>query len=160
MITYARSMRAAGRALVLCGDLNVARAEIDVHPSERNPRLPGQLAEERALFERLLAEGGLHDLGRELDPTNAAMYSWWAPWRNMRQKNVGWRLDYVLASDAIAARVKTCPALREVGTSDHAPVIATFEDGRLRREVPDEPSAEEPGPRGQLAMFADEGARP
>ena len=54
------------------------------------------------------------------------MYSWWAPWRNMRARNIGWRLDYVLASDGLAARGSGCPALREVGTSDHAPVIATF----------------------------------
>jgi len=103
-------------------------AEIDVHPSERNPRLPGQLPEERALFAGLLDAAGLHDLGRELDPSNDAMYSWWAPWRNMRARNIGWRLDYVLASDGLAARITTCPALREVGTSDHAPVIATFGD--------------------------------
>jgi len=56
------------------------------------------------------------------------MYSWWAPWRNMRARNIGWRLDYVLTSDGLAARARTCPALREVGTSDHAPVIATFAD--------------------------------
>jgi exodeoxyribonuclease-3 len=123
---WAAEARAAGRALVLCGDMNVARHEVDVHPNERNPRLPGQLPVERALFQGLLEEGGLHDVGRELDPTNTAMYSWWAPWRNMRQRNIGWRLDYVLASDGLAARAVSCPALREVGTSDHAPVIATF----------------------------------
>jgi exodeoxyribonuclease III len=129
LVAWAADARAAGRAVVLCGDMNIARAEIDVHPKERNPRLPGQLPEERALFERLLDEGGLHDLGRQLDPTNDAMYSWWAPWRNMRARNIGWRLDYVLASDGLAARAVSCPALREVGTSDHAPVIATFADG-------------------------------
>jgi exodeoxyribonuclease-3 len=46
----------------------------------------------------------------------------------MRQRNVGWRLDYVLATDGLAARNASCPALREVGSSDHAPVIATFTD--------------------------------
>lgn len=152
LVKWAAAMRAAGRPLILCGDMNVGRAEIDIHPSERNPRLPGQLPEERALFARLLEEGGLHDLGRELDPTNEAMYSWWAPWRNMRQRNVGWRLDYVLASDALAARVRSCPALREVGTSDHAPVIATFDDTRVRHDVPDEPDTDPPPPRGQLTM--------
>ena len=128
LVAWAAELRAAGRAVVLCGDMNIARADIDVHPRERNPRLPGQLPEERALFARLLEEGGLHDLGRELDPTNEAMYSWWAPWRNMRARNIGWRLDYVLASAGLAARAISCPALREVGTSDHAPVIATFRD--------------------------------
>ncbi|HVZ70985.1 MAG TPA: exodeoxyribonuclease III [Polyangia bacterium] len=126
LTTWAAEIRASGRALVLCGDFNVARAEIDVHPRERNNRLMGQLPEERALFEGLLEAGGLRDVGRDLDPTNDAMYSWWAPWRNMRQRNVGWRLDYVLASAALAARAVSCPAVREFGTSDHGPVIATF----------------------------------
>ncbi len=128
MTGWAAAMRAAGRALVLCGDMNVARAEIDVHPKERNTRLTGQLPEERALFEGLLDTAGLHDVGRELDPNNEEMYSWWAPWRNMRARNIGWRLDYVLASDGLAARAVSCPAQREVGTSDHAPVVATFAD--------------------------------
>jgi exodeoxyribonuclease-3 len=128
MEAYVATFRAAGRELVLCGDLNVARAEIDVHPKERNPRLTGQLPEERALFQRILDAGGLCDLGRQLDPDNQALFSWWAPWRNMRQRNIGWRLDYVLCTAGLAARAVSCPALREVGTSDHAPVIATFAD--------------------------------
>jgi exodeoxyribonuclease III len=117
---------AAGRSLVLCGDLNVAHAEIDVHPKERKAVI-GQLPEERALFDRLLARG-LVDVGRALDPTNEGLFTWWAPWRNMRQRNIGWRLDYVLASTALAARATSCPVAREVGTSDHAPVVATFRD--------------------------------
>jgi exodeoxyribonuclease-3 len=124
---YAAAMRAAGRALVLCGDLNIARAERDVHPRERDARLVGQRPEERALFERILEAGGLHDVGRERDPQNDMLFTWWAPWRNMRQRNIGWRLDYVLAAEAIAARALACPSLREVGTSDHAPVMATFD---------------------------------
>jgi exodeoxyribonuclease-3 len=54
------------------------------------------------------------------------MFTWWAPWRNMRQRNIGWRLDYVLASDDLAASVQSCPVLADIGTSDHAPVMATF----------------------------------
>jgi exodeoxyribonuclease-3 len=53
------------------------------------------------------------------------MFTWWAPWRNMRQRNIGWRLDYVLASPAIAARASSCVVLADVGTSDHAPVVMT-----------------------------------
>jgi exodeoxyribonuclease-3 len=123
LTAWAAATRTAGRELVLCGDMNVARAEIDVHPRERNPRLTGQLPEERALFAGLLDAAGLHDLGRERDPENEAMYSWWAPWRNMRQRNIGWRLDYVLASPGIAARAASCRVLAEFGTSDHAPVV-------------------------------------
>jgi exodeoxyribonuclease-3 len=116
----------AGRAIVLMGDLNVARTERDVHPKERKPRAIGQLPEERALFERMLGRG-LVDLGRQFDPDNDGLFTWWAPWRNMRQRNIGWRLDYVLASEALAKRAKSCVVDREFGTSDHAPVVAVFE---------------------------------
>ena len=95
MDAYAASFQAAGRPLVLCGDLNVARTERDVHPKERKPRAIGQLPEERALLERIIGRG-LVDVGRALDPDNDGLFTWWAPWRNMRQRNIGWRLDYVL----------------------------------------------------------------
>jgi exodeoxyribonuclease-3 len=116
-----------GKALVVCGDLNVARAERDVHPKERRPNVIGQRPEERALFERILGHG-LVDVVRTLDPENDGLFTWWPPWRNMRARNIGWRLDYVLASAALAAQAVSCPVLRDVGTSDHAPVAATFGD--------------------------------
>jgi exodeoxyribonuclease-3 len=117
---------AEGTPFVLCGDLNIARTERDVHPKERKPRAIGQLPEERALLERILGRG-LEDLGRALDPDNDGLFTWWAPWRNMRQRNIGWRLDYVLASRQLAEKAVSCPVQREVGTSDHAPVVATFQ---------------------------------
>jgi exodeoxyribonuclease III len=126
MAAYARQQRAIGTRVVLCGDLNVARAEIDVHPKQRDPRAIGQRADERALFETILTAGGLRDVGREREPDNDALFTWWAPWRNMRQRNIGWRLDYLLASDTLAAGVQSCVAEREFGTSDHAPVTAVF----------------------------------
>jgi exodeoxyribonuclease-3 len=119
---------ATGRPLVLCGDLNVARTEMDVHPKERKPLAIGQLPEERAQLERIIAQG-LVDVGRAVAPDDDGLFTWWAPWRNMRQRNIGWRLDYVLASEALARTVVTCPVLREVGTSDHAPVMATLGSG-------------------------------
>jgi len=127
MAAYARSQRAIGTRVVLCGDMNVARAEIDVHPKQRDPRAIGQRADERALFEAILTAGDLHDVGREREPANDALFTWWAPWRNLRQRNLGWRIDYVLASEALAARAVSCVAHREYGTSDHAPVVVRFE---------------------------------
>jgi len=125
MDAYAAALHAADRLLVFCGDLNVARTDLDVHPKERKPRAIGQLPEERALLERIIGRG-LVDVGRALDPANDGLFTWWAPWRNMRQRNIGWRLDYVLASAALAERARSCPVQKEVGTSDHAPVMATF----------------------------------
>ena len=115
----------AGARLVMCGDMNVARTDMDVHPKERKPRAIGQLPEERALIERILGRG-LVDLGRALDPDNDRLFTWWAPWRNMRERNIGWRLDHVFVSEALAARATACPVQKDVGTSDHAPVVATF----------------------------------
>jgi len=123
---YAAGLDAEGRPIVLCGDLNIARADIDVHPKERKPRAIGQLPEERALLEQIISHG-LVDTGRALEPDNDQLFTWWAPWRNLRERNIGWRLDYVLASRAIFDRVRACVVQREFGTSDHGPVIATFD---------------------------------
>ena len=124
LIAWAGQVRDEGRELILCGDMNITHTEMDVHPRERKPQLVGQRPEERALFAELLNQG-LVDVGRKLDPHNAGLFTWWAPWRNMRQRNIGWRLDYILASPAIAERATNCAVLTEVGTSDHAPVMMT-----------------------------------
>lgn len=125
LVDYAADVRARGLKLVLCGDLNVARAEMDVHPKERKPRAIGQLPEERELLETIIGQG-LVDVARKLYPNDGNYFTWWAPWRNLRQRNIGWRLDYVLASADLAERAVSCPSFREIGTSDHAPVVATF----------------------------------
>jgi exodeoxyribonuclease-3 len=122
---FAQSFRASAAPLVVCGDLNVARLEIDVHPKERKPRAIGQLPEERALFERVLSQG-LVDVARKLYPDNVELFTWWAPWRNLRQRNIGWRIDYILASEALAERASTFESQREFGTSDHAPLVTVF----------------------------------
>jgi exodeoxyribonuclease-3 len=124
---WAETFRAQGEPLVLCGDFNVARTDRDVHPKERKPGVVGQRPDERALIEALLARD-LVDLGRALDPANDDLFTWWAPWRNLRQRNIGWRLDYVFASRSVAERAISCPVFREVGSSDHGPVVATFGD--------------------------------
>ena len=124
LIDWSAHLRAEGRELILCGDVNIARAEMDVHPKERKPNAVGQRPEERALFEALL-ETQLVDLGRQFDLDNPNLFTWWAPWRNLRARNIGWRLDYVLASPGIAAQATSCVVLADVGTSDHAPVVMT-----------------------------------
>jgi exodeoxyribonuclease III len=126
MERYVTDIHGSGARLVICGDINITRTERDVHPKERNPALVGQRPEEREMFERILARG-LVDVGRALDPDNENLFTWWAPWRNLRQRNIGWRLDYVLASQTLAAKASQCAVYREVGTSDHAPVVAVFD---------------------------------
>jgi exodeoxyribonuclease-3 len=114
-------------ALLICGDLNVAREERDVHPKERKAGQIGTRPEERALLQRVF-DAGLVDVGRALDPDNENLFTWWAPWRSLRQRNIGWRIDYVLASRPLAARAATAVSMREFGTSDHAPVVVVFQD--------------------------------
>lgn len=124
LAAWSKRLHESGRELILCGDINIARADIDVHPKERKEGIIGQRLEERELFEALLG-GNLVDVTRALDPDNARLFSWWPPWRNMRQRNIGWRIDYILASRRIAERAAGCKVLGEIGTSDHAPIMMT-----------------------------------
>jgi exodeoxyribonuclease-3 len=124
MKDYVAATHSAGFGLILCGDMNVARTDQDVHPTERKLVI-GQRPDERALFEEVLRHGVV-DVGRTLDPDNENLFTWWAPWRKMRQRNIGWRIDYILASTALAQSATACSVLPDVGTSDHAPVVATF----------------------------------
>jgi len=123
---FAAQTQHQGLRVLLCGDLNVAREDRDVHPALRKPDQIGRTPGERAQFERILSHG-LVDLSRQFFPDDDHLFSWWAPWRNLRQKNVGWRIDYVLASTNLAAVAQRCDVAREFGTSDHAPLVATFE---------------------------------
>ena len=155
---FAAGAHAEGLQLVLCGDLNVAREERDVHPELRKPQQIGQTAPERAQLERVISQR-LVDLSRQYYPDDDRLFSWWAPWRNFREKNIGWRLDYVLANETLAARALSCEIGRDVGTSDHGPVIARF-DIDVPRAEPDPDAEPEPSPpgaaaagSGQLSLF-------
>jgi exodeoxyribonuclease-3 len=98
---------------------------MDLHPKERKPGVIGQRPEERELLDRLLG-GQMVDVLRKMNPENDRVFSWWPPWRDMRKKNIGWRIDYILASRALADRATNCSVLADVGTSDHAPVALTL----------------------------------
>jgi exodeoxyribonuclease-3 len=123
---YIEDRRSRGEQIVVCGDMNVALTDQDVHPKERKPRAFGQRPDERELLQKIL-DAGVVDVLRKLHPNDDQIFTWWAPWRNMRQRNIGWRLDYVLASPSLAEKISSCEVLREIGTSDHAPVIAQMQ---------------------------------
>lgn len=127
LIAWAADHCGGGQPLMICGDLNVAREERDVHPKLRKLHQIGTREDERALFGRLL-DCGLADIGRELDPVNDELFTWWAPWRNLRQRNIGWRIDYVLASRTLAGTATSSVSMRAFGTSDHAPVVVECGD--------------------------------
>ena len=128
MSGWVAGLHAEGRTLLLCGDMNVARTDMDVHPKERKANAIGQRDDERALFESVIAEG-LVDTGRHADPDNESLFTWWAPWRNLRQRNIGWRIDYILASRTLEDRIENCRVRPAVGTSDHAPVVLDLKGG-------------------------------
>ena len=115
-----------GKLVILCGDLNVALEERDIHPKLRKPRQIGATPEERALLARIISRG-LVDVHRVFEGGNDNLFTWWAPWRQMKEKNVGWRIDYVLASKAIAERATSAVVQRQIGSSDHGPVVVTLE---------------------------------
>lgn len=124
--TWAAEAKRAGQALVLCGDLNIARTDMDIHPKERKPNQIGARPDERALFEQILTHD-LVDVGRAMEPMNENLFTWWAPWRNLKQRNIGWRIDYIVTTSWIAGKARGVTVQRDFGTSDHGPVIAEFD---------------------------------
>lgn len=116
----------AGDQLVLAGDMNVALTDIDVHPTQLKKESIGQRSDERALFSKIIGHD-LVDVGRALHEGDDRWYTWWPPWRNLREKNEGWRIDYVLASRALFPRVRSAEVRKDVGTSDHAPLVVDLD---------------------------------
>lgn len=114
--------------LIVAGDLNVALTERDLHPKHRAPGSVGQSDAEREALTRVI-EAGLVDLIRARHPEADDLFTWWPPWREEKAKNRGWRIDFVLASEPLAARVERVEVLRDFGTSDHAPVLVELAGG-------------------------------
>jgi exodeoxyribonuclease-3 len=124
--SYVADAEGDGRLLIVCGDLNVALEERDIHPKLRKPGLIGATPDERALLARIISHG-LVDVHRVFERDNDDLFTWWAPWRNMKERNIGWRIDYVLASNALAERAKSAVVQREIGSSDHGPVVVQLD---------------------------------
>ncbi len=116
------------REFVLCGDINIAHQEIDLKNFKGNKKNSGFLPEERAWMTRLLTEAGLVDVYRQLEPTATdAAYTWWSNRGQAYAKNVGWRLDYHLATPALAAGARTHAIYKDAKFSDHAPITIDYE---------------------------------
>lgn len=111
----------ADKPVILCGDLNVAHEEIDLRNPKSNRRNAGFTDEERAAFSRLLADGFV-DAFRALHPGEPDHYTWWSYRGGARERNVGWRIDYVCVSERLMPRVGNAAIHPDVGGSDHCPV--------------------------------------
>ncbi|MFZ1248694.1 MAG: exodeoxyribonuclease III [Candidatus Saccharimonadales bacterium] len=109
------------KPVLFCGDLNVAHAEIDLANPKPNVGKHGFTNEERAGFQAFI-DAGFVDTFRTAYPDKTEAYSWWTHWANARARNVGWRIDYWLASRAIAPKVKNPQIHPDVMGSDHCPV--------------------------------------
>ena len=110
----------AKKPVVVCGDLNVAAEEIDLKNPKTNRKNAGFTDEERAKFRELKA-AGFTDSFRYLHP-EVVKYSWWSYRFKAREKNAGWRIDYFVVSDRIAAKLQSAEIHNEVFGSDHCPV--------------------------------------
>ncbi len=113
-------LRRGGRRVLVMGDLNTAHREIDLARPKQNTKNSGFLPEERAELDRWL-EAGWTDTFRAFEP-GAGHYTWWSQRFGMRAKNVGWRIDYVLASPAAMKFVRGAFIWPQVQGSDHVPV--------------------------------------
>lgn len=113
------ALRDEGRSVVFMGDLNVAHREIDV--ARPNEKETGFLPVERAWLDRVI-ESGFVDTFRALHPERADAYSYWDPWRKRRERNIGWRIDYVFVSEDLAPSVRDAFIEHEALGSDHCPV--------------------------------------
>jgi len=117
-----------GRDYILCGDVNIAHRELDLKNWKGNLKNSGFLPEERAWMTRLLDEAGLVDVYRRLHPEEGeGGYTWWSNRGQARAKNVGWRIDYHLASPTLAAGACRAAIYKEQWFSDHAPLTVEYE---------------------------------
>jgi exodeoxyribonuclease-3 len=112
--------RRAGRALLVMGDFNTAHQEIDLARPKENRKTSGFCDEERAELDRWLTAGWI-DTFRRFEP-GPGHYSWWSQRFGVRARNIGWRIDYVLASDAAMRFVRRAHLWTAVTGSDHCPV--------------------------------------
>jgi exodeoxyribonuclease-3 len=121
-------LRRSGREIVLCGDVNIAHHEVDLKNWKGNLKNSGFLPEERAWLTRLFNEIGYVDVYRKLEPeTTDACYTWWSQRGQAYAKNVGWRIDYQIATAKIADSAKTTSIYKQERFSDHAPLVVDYD---------------------------------
>lgn len=130
-LPHLKKLRKGGREVVLCGDWNIAHREIDLKNWKGNLKNSGFLPEERAWMTRIFEEMGWVDVYRRLHPeATDESYTWWSNRGQARAKNVGWRIDYQIATQGLADRAKGAAIYKDEWFSDHAPLTIQY-DGKL-----------------------------
>jgi exodeoxyribonuclease-3 len=116
----------SGREWVICGDWNIAHQEIDLKNWRGNQKNSGFLPEERAWLGQVFDQLGLVDVFRRLNPA-PEQYTWWSNRGQAWAKNVGWRIDYQIATPGVAARAKRAIIYKDQRFSDHAPLTIDYD---------------------------------
>lgn len=124
-LAYLKKME-EDKPVVVCGDLNVAHNDIDLANPASNHKNAGFTDEERAKFNQLL-DNGFIDTFRYFHPDETEAYTWWSNFANSRARNIGWRIDYFLASEALKPRLISAAIHADVMGSDHCPVELQLE---------------------------------
>ena len=118
----------ASREFILCGDVNIAHQEIDLKNWRSNQKNSGFLPEERAWMTKMLSERGLIDVYRHLHPdTTDTCYTWWSNRGQAYTNNVGWRLDYHLATPQLGQTAREVSIYKDEKFSDHAPITVGYD---------------------------------
>ena len=129
-LPHLAELRRSQREIVLCGDFNIAHQPIDLKNWRSNQKNSGFLPEERAWLTHVFDELGFVDVFRKVD-ARPEQYTWWSNRGEAWEKNVGWRLDYQIATKGIAATARAASIYRNRRYSDHAPLIIDY-DFQLR----------------------------
>ena len=119
-------LRSRGREVVICGDWNIAHKEIDLKNWKSNQKNSGFLPEERAWLSRIFDELHLVDVFRQVEP-GAEHYTWWSNRGQAWAKNVGWRIDYQIATPGFAAKARGAAIYKDARFSDHAPLTIMYD---------------------------------
>ena len=125
-LPHLQQLRASGREVIVCGDWNIAHKEIDLKNWRGNKKNSGFLPEERAWLTHLFDEVGFVDVFRAVHPELEA-YTWWSNRGQAWAKDVGWRIDYQIATPALAQRAHTAGIYKEQRFSDHAPLTIDYQ---------------------------------
>ncbi len=123
---HLRDLHGSGREVILCGDWNIAHTEKDLKNWRGNKKNSGFLPEERAWLTELFGEVGFVDVFRNLHPELEA-YTWWSNRGQAWAKNVGWRIDYQIATPGIAHTARSAGIYKEQRFSDHAPLTVDYD---------------------------------
>jgi exodeoxyribonuclease-3 len=124
---HLRELRASGREVVICGDWNIAHQEIDLKNWRGNKKNSGFLPEERAWLTELFDEVGFVDVYRQLYPTQVS-YTWWSNRGQAYANDVGWRIDYQIATPRLAQRAQSAQVYKTQRFSDHAPLMVVYSE--------------------------------